>query len=139
MNLDEIRQTLETATLVKLPRFAPDAHPSVKIEGLESHIAATAYHRADLERALYWLWEADKALRDQWDDIAGWEPHARARKTGKDVTQEDIRQAKRTLEPGLFDGLRECARLKEHLGRQIRRLEKDYDAASRIYTLITGK
>jgi hypothetical protein len=110
----------------------------MKVQALENYISETAWHRGELQRALYWLDEADKVLRDQWDDLEGWLPLAQARKTGKEVTQEDIRQAKRQVDRALYEALRETRHLKEHLGAQIRRLEKDYEAASRVYTLLTG-
>ena len=138
MTLSEIKRILLQATEVRIPKFDPNTQAGIKVTGLENYIALTAYTRSDLERSLYWIWEAEKALRDRWDAVEGYEHIARSLRTGKDVTQENIKEAKRQIDPETYGALRDCLHIKEHLGRQIRRLEKDFEAASRMYTLMTG-
>lgn len=130
----EIRKALLTAMRVRFPRMDPNGHPSEKITKLESYLTDTAVLRGDLEEALYWAREAEKVLQDEWDEIVGWEAHRdRGRNTDQAVTE-----AKRKVKPDVFRGLRDVKRLIHDIGRQIKRLEKDYDAVSRDYTLLTG-
>src|SRR5436853_5953272 len=136
MTLDEIRAAFDAARVIRIPRFDPNTHGRVKVSALETYINDTAFHRGELEDALWWTWEAERTLRDQWDDVEGYEPFLPS--TAKERTQEAISKAKRRVNPDVYDGLKLCAQLREAIGRQIRRLEKDYDAASRQYSLVTG-
>jgi hypothetical protein len=139
MTLDEIIQMLEHAVEnVRYPKVDPNSNPAFRVQKLDEYITETAVTRAELERALYWIFEVQAHLEEQWSGIQGWEPLLPNGKRPKDATQEDIKQAKRQVMPDVYDGLRKCGHLRDSLGRQIRRLEKDYDAASRSYSLLTG-
>lgn len=129
----QIREILRTAMGIRFPRRDPNEHPSAKITALEDYLTDTAVHRGELESALYWAREAEKLLQDQWDEVNGWEPLI-----GRRGTDQAVVEAKRKINPGLYRSLRDVKRLIHDLGRQIRRLEKDFEAVSRDYTLLTG-
>lgn len=113
----------------------PNAQPRERIEALEDFILKTAWHRGELEEALYWVMEAGKVLRRDWDAIRGHEVAVR----GSRATKEQIDLAKAELAPDTWAGLQEARFLVDALKRQIQRLGgSDYDAASRAYTLLNG-
>jgi hypothetical protein len=136
MDVPEIRRRLEAALPVRIPLLDPNLHPREQISALADHILKVAWHRAELEEALYWCIEAGKRLRVQWERHQGYEVALR----GNRPTQEQVNEAKRrTGAQDTWDGLQECKALKESLERQIARLGgSDYDAASRTYTLLSG-
>lgn len=134
MTEEQIREILVTAMRLRFPRMDPNSHPTEKITKLESYLTDTAIHRGDLEEALYWAREAEKVLEDAWDGIEGWE----AIRDKKRDTDQAVLDAKRKVKPDLYRGLRDVRRLIHDIGRQIKRLEKDYEAVSRDYTVLTG-
>jgi hypothetical protein len=134
VNIPEIEAVLVKAMAFRMPDFDPDGHPREKIAGLEDHILECARQRADVERALYWCIEAGKRLRDEWDDIQGWQAGV-----GTRPTKERIDGEKRKIKPELWVSLEKCRTLTEALRRQAYRMGgSDYDAASRAYTLLSG-
>lgn len=134
---DECRSLLFEAARLRIPRFTADDSTGFKIDRLESYLLDTAYWRGELEEARLWMHEAVKIVEDEWSAIQGWEPHLR-RPSKTDLTQEEIRQAKREIKPDLYASLREGHHLIRRLGDQIRRLEEDDAAVSRAYTFLTG-
>lgn len=122
---------------LRIPQFDPNMHPREKITALEEYILKCAYVRADTEEALHWCVEAGKKLKAQWDGVEGWQ--AQLRTSASKTTKEDVDRAKAVISPGLWTSLEECRTLVESLRRQCYRLGgTDYDAASRVYTLISG-
>jgi hypothetical protein len=137
MTVEEIRQALHAALPLRVPIFNPQTNAREKVEALEDYLAQCAYKRADCEAALYWAWEAEKVLRDEWDGIQGWEnflpSKARSRPTEAHVTR-----AKARVKPETYAGLREVKTLIEGLDRQCKRLTRDEETCSRRYTLLVG-
>lgn len=133
MNLTDVKGILTDSLKLRVPAIDPNAHPRQRIDAMENYANQVAYQRAEVLEALYWLAEAKKPLQDQWDDITGWEATTRER------TREAVAQAKRRIQPGLYDALQECARLQSHLHAQVDRFNRDADWMSREYTFISGK
>lgn len=138
MTLEEIRARLLAALPLRIPMFDPNAAPVTKVRALEDYLLKTAHHRGELEEGLHWLYEAKKTLKNQWDDLQGWEMNLPRGATTRNRTQEMMREAKRHTAPELYTSLMECKELEDSILRQIRRLELDDKATSRGYTLITG-
>lgn len=135
MNLVEVRERLESALPLRIPLLDPNLAPAQRIEALEDHILKCAWHRAELEEALYWCIEAGKLLRAKWDSVQGFQVALR----GSRPTRDQIDQAKAEIDPQTYAALTEARALVEHLKRQISRLGgSDYDAASRAYTMLSG-
>jgi hypothetical protein len=134
MDVAQIREVLHAAMDVRFPRRDPNEPAVAKIEALEDYLTLTAVHRGELESALYWAREAEKVLDDQWYAITGWE----AIRDRKRDTDQAVTEAKRTVAPDIYTSLRDVRRMIHDIGRQIRRLEKDFEAVSRDYTLLTG-
>jgi hypothetical protein len=135
VTLEEIRATLHAAMPLRVPLFDPNTRGQEKISALEDHLLRCAYHRGELEEALFWAVEAGKALKAQWDGVEGHEALLR----GNRPTKEQVDAARRQIAPDVWKGLDECRSLVESLRRQIVRLGgTDYDAVSRAYTLMSG-
>lgn len=110
--------------------------PAGKIIRLEGFMVDSAIARGDAEEAALYMQAAVKALEDEWDAIEGWEtllpPKASER------TEKAVVRAKRQLKPDLYDGIREGKWLADKLKTQARRLERDEETCSRVYTMATG-
>lgn len=141
--LEECRETLRAVSLVKMPnlRRRPEELPtgvqfgSWKIEQLESYLLLTAEARQEAQLAKLIVQEALDVLQAQWDEIEGWEVEL---PTGGRRTQEDVVQAKRRVNPDLYSSIQTGKRLIDRLTEQVKRLERDDAATSRVYTIITG-
>lgn len=135
MDLAEVKLRLESAIPLRIPQMDPNARPQERIEALEDYVLKCAWHRAELEEALYWCIEAGKVLRARWDHVQGFQVALR----GSRPTREQIDQAKAEIDPDTYAALTEARTLVEHLKRQISRLGgSDYDSASRVYTMLSG-
>jgi hypothetical protein len=136
MDIPEIKARLESTLTLRIPQVDPDARPQERIEALEDYVLKIAYARADLEEALYWLIEGGKVLRAKWDGVEGWQVAVR----GSRPTKEQVDRAKAEIDPSTYAALQEARTLVDHLKRQIARLGgSDYDAASRVYTMLSGQ
>lgn len=107
-----------------------------KIDELESYLLLTAQARQEAQLAKLMVQEALDVLQGEWDDIDGWEvelPSGNGRRT-----QAEIVEAKRRVRPDLYTSIQSGKRLIERLTEQVKRLERDDAATSRVYTIITG-
>lgn len=134
MDVVQIREVHRSAMDVRFPQRDPNEPPQAKITALEDYLTTTAVKRGDLEAARFWAREAEVRMEESWDNLVGWE-QLRDRKRD---TDQAIVDAKRKVNPELYAGLRDVRRLIQDIDRQIKRLEKDFEAVSRDYTLITG-
>lgn len=141
--LEECRDVLRAVSEVKMPnlRSRPDDLPdgvqfgTWKIEQLESYLLLTAEARQEAQFAKLVIQEALDVLQAEWDEIEGWEVEL---PTGGRRTQADVVEAKRRVRPDLYTSIQTGKRLVERLGEQVKRLERDDGATSRVYTIITG-
>lgn len=138
MTADEVRKVLFTAAKLRMPRFDDRDTQGMRIDKLESYLLSMALVRGDLEEARLHIQQALFMLQGTWDNLQGWEVHLPASKKAR--TREEIRQAKRTLDPLTYDGIEDCKFLIARLTEQINRLSRmgDDQVASRIYTLLAG-
>lgn len=138
MTPEEARQTLYCAAQLRFPSGRNEEGdklaPRERIESLEDHYVECAMSRQALEEAALWMQDGVKVLEDKWDNIEGWQT---ALGSGE-KTQKAIVAAKRTIDPETYDGIREGKWLVDKLHRQAKRLERDEEAVSRLYTMQTG-
>jgi hypothetical protein len=147
-SLDEIRSNLQVAARLRVPPMYDDLvppdqrpdparpvrlNPQTRVESYEDFIVRAATFRGELEENLLTIQSSLKALENEWDAIEGWETLA-----GDDRTQKAAVAAKRKLKPDLYDGIREGKWLADKLRVQVKRLEQDEGAVSRLYTMLTG-
>jgi hypothetical protein len=130
----EIQQSIHDVARLRMPQLSDDMSPRVKIEALESYLLETAIARGVLEEGRLTLEDAYEEIDEKWLNLAGWEVHLR----GKPKSQVEIDEAKREVEPDLFYSRRRCRKLLRQVGNQVRRMERDDAACSRIYTMLTG-
>lgn len=100
---------------------------------LEDHIAATAIARGELADLRL---RAHVSLRNDtrtWDRLAGWEHHR-----GKDTTDASVERAKAKHAPDLYGRMKDARWVIERCTEEMQRMDKDYDQASREYSLLSG-
>lgn len=134
MTYEEVQEVIAEVSKVHLPATPEDMSAKVKIEVLENHLLYTARGRGILEEARLGLEDVYEGVDDQWRNTTGYEMYL----NGKAKSQTDIDEAKRQVNPALFEERRLCIKLLRQVGNQIRRLEKDDAVASRSYTMLTG-
>ncbi len=133
MNVEDIDPIIKAASRLRMPVLDPTTNPGLKISKLEEYMLQVAYHRGDLEEAIGWVLEAKHSARRTLDDLVGWDLHLRG-----DRTQENVLAAKAKISPEAVAVIRDADYYLERLKRQVNRLERDHDATSRAYTLVTG-
>lgn len=150
MDLQQIEQTAFDVAALRMPKFVYDINdpmrstrPGEKIEKLESYLLDVAYSRGDAEQARLYAYAAVRRLTNEWDHLEDWElsfdpDPAKAVAKAARATQPQIKEAKRSLRPDLYDGIEHGSYLVKRLSEQIKRLEKDEEVASRAYTLIVN-
>lgn len=141
--LDQCKEVLAYVARRRMPNLQqrpedlPNGVPLTgwKIEQLESYLMETAILRQQAHLAKLIVQEALDILQREWDGLEGWEVELPS--DGK-RTQGDVLEAKRRTNPDLYGSIQTAKRLIDRLSDQIKRLEKDDNVSSRIYTLITG-
>lgn len=138
MTVQEVRQVLYRAAQLRFPSGKDEEGrklaPRERVESLEDHYVECAMSRQALEEAALWMQDGVKGLEDKWDAIEGWQTVMGA----GEKTQKAIVAAKRTIDPETYKGIREGKWLVDKLHRQAKRLERDEEAVSRLYTMQTG-
>jgi hypothetical protein len=133
---DDCKKDVFEAAKLLLPRF--DEKPGVmeKVSKLEDHALLSARWRGRLEEGRLYMEEVLHRFIVQWEKLEGWEVHLRRR--SKEMTKDDIIQAKRNTNPVLWENISDTKHLVAMLSAAIRRLEKDEERGSRVYTFLTG-
>lgn len=133
LRLPDTRQRQEPVPDEELGGAAPQG--AMVMHALEGYMTDCAIARGEAEEAALYMQSAVKGLEDQWDAIEGWETLLPPQ---KERTEKSKVEAKRKLKPELYDGIREGKWLADKLKTQVRRLERDEETCSRIYTMKTG-
>lgn len=136
MTVESIRLAIYQAADLTMPRLDPKGSLSANVELVQGYLIETAIARSMLERARLYAHDALGVIRDQWDAIPrdAYVNHLNGART----TNLQLDAAKAVVEPELADSIRTVKRLIDRLTDQIKRLELDDRAASRIYTMLTG-
>lgn len=137
MDLDSIRAVIAEAVTMRPPKFEEGMAPSAKVGALEDSMMGSAYMHAELEEALHWLDHTIARLKQQIEQMTGYEV-ALPRKPRDRITQADVLRAKRTVDRPTFDAGAEAKQLRESILRQIGRFEWESVVLSRVYTLLSG-
>jgi hypothetical protein len=142
MNIEEINRALGMALAMRPPRWAPNGATPVgashKVSQLEDYLMESAYVAADLEEAIFWLEGAIAESGEKIERMTGYEV-ALPRKTRDRLTQADVLNAKRTVDPDTFGIHDDAKRLRASILRQIERLRfEEQWVISRAYSLISG-
>lgn len=145
MNSSKAKEILFEASRLRVPKFRQENEgdklkhtTQEKVHLLECWAIDAARWRSHLEEARLWMDEASYRLGMDWKKLDGWEEFLPEGKRVKDAKRDEVLEAKRLVSPDLFDGLEKAKHLVKQLSDQIRRIEKDEDRVSRIYTFLTG-
>lgn len=137
---ETVREHLRDTGIVMLPRFQEEGQPELstnqKVELLTDHALLCARWRAVLELDRLVVEDDLHDWRQEWEEMPGWE--TLLVKRGREVTQNDIRTAKRKTNPDLYRAIADAQHLARQLETAVRRLEKDEERGSRLYTFLTG-
>lgn len=141
MSVEDAEEVLTEAATIKMPTFVygdggdlQRTSSREKIGRLEDFLLKTALWRGHLEEQRLIISQATRQLQRKWDHMTGWEQF---RRNGEKSVQS-VEDAKRQLDPDLYDSIQAGAALIKDISDQIRRLEHDDDVASRAYTFIVG-
>lgn len=138
MTPDEIKKLLFETARLRMPHIEEHGMLTTKIEALEDFSMEAARFRGALEEARLYIDAATHVLVMEWEQLEGWEAFLPGAKKRKEATKDDINSARRHVRPDLYVGISDGRHLVSQLSSQIRRLEKDEDRASRVYTFLTG-
>lgn len=133
MDIEDCKRLLHEHAKLRAPLFEKTEAASASIEKLENYMGDIAVARGDLEEARLTVDHARHTLEDKWNAIGGWQQQVGSKATGPQIIE-----AKKTIDPETYEGLREAKFLIAKLSDQIRRLEKDEENTSRRYTMLTG-
>lgn len=139
MTLEDAKEKLGLAAQLRTPRWDPSSPrgPQEKIDMLEQYLLDCSFWRGELEEAELYVSAGLHELRLKWEMMEGYESMLGQVDPDKATGPQHLR-AKRLHDPDLFRNISDGKHLLERIGRQIRRLEKDQEVASRAYTLLTG-
>lgn len=145
LDSEKAKKILFEASRLRVPHFRrttegdkPPHNSNDKVRLLEEWAVDAARWRSFLEEARLWMDEASHMLTLRWTSLEGWEENLPEGKRRKDATKDDITHAKRLADPDLHSSLSNAKHLVSQLSAQIRRIEKDEERVSRLYTFITG-
>lgn len=135
----ELPECLKTALGLRMPVFRREPHPDAaspaeRIRQMEEYIQITGYWEGELnEERVKWL--ADKEpLRREWGEI----PESEWGHLRRTRTETAVDQAKRQVRPELYTKIQDCDWMVKRLTEEVGRMGREYDRASRVYSLITG-
>lgn len=128
----ELPAALNTSIGLRVPVFERGTAPRTRIEALEEYLLLSANVQGDLtEERLDWLSRL-VPLQDRWDHLEGWEELKQTR------TEGGVRDAKRRVDPDLYDEIQDHQWMVKRLTEEIDRMERDATKVSRAYTMLTG-
>lgn len=123
---------LTTAKQLRIPTFEKGTSPRMKIDELETYLLLGAHTQGDLSEERLDLLVKLKPLQNQWEHLDGWESLKQTR------TEAGVKDAKRRINPDLYDQIQDLEWMVKRLTEEIDRLERDATKVSRVYTMITG-
>lgn len=128
----EAKDPLEVAGALRVPVFRREDSTSTKASGLEEFILVSAHWCGEMHHERRKLMEEGAAAQDEWDQLQGWEVHRRGK------TDASVERAKADMRPDLWRKLQGTRRRVRALTDEIARLDRDFEKASRAYTIISG-
>lgn len=121
------------AVKLRFPEFSAEVSARERVDMLEQHIWETANMRGELAELRLSAHTELRSCRRQWDHMQGWEQHRKG-----DRTEASVERAKRKASPGLWDSMENARWTIERCTEEMKRMDADYEAASRAYTLLAG-
>lgn len=123
---------LEVAGALRVPVFKAGTPVLAKAGALEDFILVSAHWCGEMHAERRGLMAEGAGLQDEWDTLQGWEVHRRGK------TDASVERAKAECRPDLWKRLQAIRRRVRALSDEIARLDRDFEKASRAYTIISG-
>jgi hypothetical protein len=120
------------ARALRVPLFQPGTTVAAKAEQMEDYMLLSAWYLGELHDERLTLRERLKPLRDEWEDLDGWQMFQRGK------TDQSVDKAKQTIAPELRQQIRDIDWQITQLTCEIERLDRDATKVSRAYTMLTG-
>jgi len=128
----ETPDPLEVAGALRVPVFERGTAVRTKADALEEFILVSAHWCGEMHAERRQLMAEGAAAQDEWDTLQGWEVHRRGK------TEASVERAKADTRPDLWQKLQSTRRRVRSLTEEIARLDRDYEKASRAYTIISA-
>lgn len=130
--MTELSEAHRTAAALRVPVFARDCDPRVKLDALEEFMLVSAHWAGEIHYERLQL-RIELAERERsWERMEGWQAFRRGK------TDSSIDQAKAELEPELWERLQSLRWLERQLSCEYDRLDRDATKVSRAYTILQG-
>lgn len=123
---------LQASKRLRIPTFEKGTSPRVKIDELETYLLLSAFTQGDLSEERLDVLVLLKPVQRRWEHLGGWESLKQTR------TEAGVKDAKRRVDPQLYDELQDLEWKVKRLTEEIDRLERDATKVSRAYSMITG-
>lgn len=123
---------LVVAKGMRVPTFEKGVGSRARVEALESYLLQSAFAQGELSEERLDRLVMLKGHQQEWDHLDGWQALLRTR------TEAAVKDAKRQVNPGLYDRLTELEWIIKRLVEEIDRLERDATKVSRAYSMMTG-
>lgn len=123
-----IPRALQESVALRIPTFAHDATAQERFGGLEDHMLQATSRQGELASLRLETQESLRTLQREWDHMAGWEQFKRSK------TEAAVEDAKRQVNPTLYDGIEDAKWLIARYSDEFERLGKDADRCSRLLT-----
>lgn len=130
--MSEETDPLEVGGALRVPVFERGTAVRAKADALEEFILVSAHWCGEMHAERRRLMADGAGLQDEWDALQGWEMH----RSGK--TEASVERAKAEAAPELHRRLQSTRRRVRALTEEIARLDRDFEKASRAYTIISG-
>lgn len=131
--MTEPDSVLHNAVNLKFPTFQSDEGARKRVERLEEHIWATAVMRGDLHELRLQAHVEMKLAEEEMKEVP-WHQYLSSRDKGK----EGELRAKRQAAPDKMKLIEDADWTIKRCAEEIDRMNRDYDSASRAYTLASG-
>lgn len=121
-------ELLDRSRRTRIPTFEPDATIEARLATLEGHMLHVTALQGELASSRLESHASLRVLREQWAHLAGWESFKRSK------TEAAVEDAKRQVNPRLYDGIQDAKWLIERFDEEFDRLGKEADRCSRLLT-----
>jgi hypothetical protein len=123
-----IPELLQRSVETRIPTFDPDASIEDRLSALEVHMLAVTALQGEIASTRLQSQDSLRTLQREWAHLDGWQPFRRSK------TEAAVDDAKRQLNPELYDGIANARWLIERYGDEFDRLGKEADRCSRLLT-----
>lgn len=123
-----IPELLQRSVATRIPTFDADTSIEDRLSTLEGHMLAATALQGEIASERLESQDSLRTLQGRWAHLDGWQALRRSK------TEAAVDDAKRQLDPKLYDGIANARWLIERYGEEFDRLGKEADRCSRLLT-----